>query len=772
MSGPRPRLGLVALACLVGAGACDFGVGGPGAGSGCARVHQGDGYQLPLKRVISGAIVTRLTQHGMDVITERVKELVLAFFDADAQGRAIIPLASLGIGSLGTSLGPFAATVRDVVLVVDLASLEVSFVPGSSPPRIRIRVRDADVGLAAGTVTGTIDTLLFSGDVACRLDNGANDRVARLDLDLAIEVATAADGTLDVRVLPSTFDVQDLSLRVTTDCTLPECLDGNTPPSTSECTECQVVCPAADLGSALVSVLRDAFDPLVDSLLDLLADDLANLVLNGLLNGRPLAVEGTLDLAALFGPALPWLETARPLGLLARPGASAFRVTGAEGSLGLDVLLDAGVDAAPPHRCVGELGPDLVFTAGPRPELDGLVVLPGEGAVPYDLGVGVSEAVMNEAIWALYKSGALCIELTTRDLATATGGALKLTARTLDLLLPGVSGVAGPDASVRIALRPHITGDSRRVVQLGDGVSAPTVGVALRDAELAVDVFLGEQPARVLDFRADVVVGLAFDPLPGGVVEVRLDGVRLEGLRTPPEGLFAAARLDVIAPFVVDLALGFLATRPLSFRIATGGLGDGFGLPLEPAVLGIGPAGDASDWLAIYVGLDAGASAAPTALRLPPVRLGQATPGRLPFELVGGDDLEVQLRVASGPWSRWFSGAGPQVLEDARLWLVGSWPVEARARRLGGLPTGAELVGRAMILGPTRAEAAHAAVVAPGAGAVPAPGGEAPPAPETAGGLDGGCAGGGGLPGGRGLLLAFALGLGAAAARRRARRRA
>lgn len=752
--GSRRRLALVALASLIGAGACDFGVGGPDAGSGCARVHQGDGYQLPLKRVVSGAIVTRLTQNGMDVITERVKELVLAFFDADAQGRAVIPLARLGVGSLGTSLGPLAASVRDVVLVVDLASLDVSFVPGSSPPRIRIRIRDADVGLADGAVTGTIDAVLFTGDVACRLENGANDRVARMDLDLGIELATAPDGTLAVRVLPSSFDVKDLNLRVTTDCTLSECLDGNSPPSTSECTECEIVCPAADLGSALVSVLRDAFDPLVDSLLDLLADDLANLVLDGFLNGRPLAIEGTLDVAAMFGPALRWLETARPLGLLARPGASAFRVTGAEGSLGLDVLLDAGVDAAPPHPCVGELGPDLAFTAGPRPDLDGLVVLPGEGAVPYDLGVGVSEAVMNEAIWALYKSGALCIDLTTRDLATATGGALELTARTLDLLLPGVSGVAGPDAPVRVALRPHITADTRRVIQLGDGVTAPTVGVRLEGAELAVDVLVGDQYTRVLDFRADLVVGLAFDALPGGVVEVRLDGVSLAGLTTPADALFAEARLDVIAPFVVDLALGFLAARPISFQLATGGLGDGLGIPLTPAVLGLGPAGDARDWLAVYIGLDAG-EAAPTALRVPPVTLGRPADGRLPFTVVGGEgDLEVQLRVANGPWSRWFGGGGPQVLEDARLWLVGSWPVEARARRIGGFPTGAELVGRVIVAAPEPTGAGHVAVVA----AETRPEGTpvASDAPVS-GGLDGGCTGGRGLPLGGGAALALAL---------------
>jgi len=39
------------------------------------------------------------------------------------------------------------------VLVVDLAALDVSFVPGSSPPRLRIRLDDAVVGLQQGAVS-------------------------------------------------------------------------------------------------------------------------------------------------------------------------------------------------------------------------------------------------------------------------------------------------------------------------------------------------------------------------------------------------------------------------------------------------------------------------------------------------------------------------------------------------------------------------------------------------------------------------------------------
>jgi len=38
-----------------------------------------------------------------------VRELIFALFEVDAQGRAIIPLADLGVVSLSTNLGPLQA---------------------------------------------------------------------------------------------------------------------------------------------------------------------------------------------------------------------------------------------------------------------------------------------------------------------------------------------------------------------------------------------------------------------------------------------------------------------------------------------------------------------------------------------------------------------------------------------------------------------------------------------------------------------------------------
>jgi len=728
---------MVALALLVAAGGCDFGVGG--AEGGCARVHQGS-YEMPVKRIIKDAVAVRLTQHGTDFVTERIRELMFALFEVDAQGRAIIPLADLGVGSLSTSLGPLQAEVRDLVLLLDLAALQIRFVPGSSPPRLQIRLDDAVIGLQSGVVAGVMDTFLFSGDVACAMANGPQGHVARLDLVTEIELATTPEGLLDARMLPSTVNLHDVSLRLLVDCTLPECLDGLQPPSTAECSECEIICPAGDLVSAMASLLQALFTDLVDALLGAVAHGVANIFLDGFLNGRPLAIEGALDLATFLGPALRWMETAEPLGILGRPGANAFRVTGAGPTLGLDLVLDAGADAAPSHPCVGSHGPDGAFASGPRPTFDGLVSLPGIGAVPYDLGVGLSDAIVNEAIWALYKAGALCIDLTTEELAVASGGSLLLTARTLDLLLPGVSGVAGPEAPVRLRLRPSFPRGHEPVVQFG---VEPLIGVRLEGAQVAVDVLVGDQFTRVVGFEADLALGLALDAMPGGALAVRVDGITLDRLVLIGDELFREARLDIIAPFVVDLALGFLASSPITFDLPTDGLTDGLGVPIVPVVRGIAPAGPLEDWLALYIAFEDPAPVQP--LRALAITLDEVAPGSLVFraELTPGE--AAQLRVAGGHWSRWYEGPGPHVHDDPRLFLVGTWPVEVRHRAAGGLPGPAVHAGWVPIsadrLLPPALEARPWQVASPSAAAPTAP---ETPSPAEPAALEG-CSAAGGL---------------------------
>lgn len=674
----RLRLLSAALAVSLALG-CDFGVTGE---SGCLRISQG-GYSFPEKRVLSDSFAARLTASGIDFLTARIKALVLAFFDADASGRAIIPLSSLGVGTLGTSLGPLAGQVRDLTLTVDLSRLEVRLIPNTSPARLEIFVADAEIGLVDGTIAGSVNGTFFSGDVACGLANGPNDRVALLTLRLALELGTNSRGELEVEVLPSSFDIQDFALSFETDCDKAECLDGLSPGSTSECFECETICPVADFGSDILSTLRSALDGLFDTLLDLLADEVANLVLDGFLNGRPLVVEGEIDLAAMLGPWLSWMETARPIGLLARPAGAAFRVTGNGPGLGLDVSLDMGLDAAA-HPCATSPTAERTFGPGPRPTFEGQVVGPTGALVSYELGLGLSDAVINEALWALWRSGALCVRADSGDVLALTGATF--TAQTLDLLLPGVVSIAGPDAPIRISVLPRLDrgpdyvriGELTTPAEAGPGANA-LLALVFTDAEVALDVMVGEAWLRMVAFSADLEVALDLRPTVDDEIEVSFSGVSLDNLELPDNELFGVAGLEVIAPFVVELALGFLASQELSFALPLTELSGSLGVPLEAVVAAMGKAGPEGDWLAIYVQLR-DPPRTPRRLTAPAIEVLSRGPGHLDLRLPkAGLAQRTQVKVGAGPWSKPLVGPGPHRLHAAALWLAGQHRLTVRA---------------------------------------------------------------------------------------------
>ncbi len=264
--------------------------------------------------------------------------------------------------------------------------------------------------------------------------------------------------------------------------------------------------------------------------------------------------------------------------------------------------------------------------------------------------------------------------------------------------MPGLTTVAGPDAPVRLRLTPRLSAALPRPVTFGDGVSAPLVGLVLEGARVAVDVDVGEQLVTVVSFEADLALGLGVDVLDRGKLALRVDSVEIVGLRLPHDELFSEARLDVIAPFVVDLALGVLAARPITFEVGLDGLTSGLGVPVVPAVVAVQPAGVGADWLAVYIAL--ADPPPPNALVVPPVRLVAARAGELVVDAALAPGERLELRAAGGPWSAPIVEGGRHVVALPRLWLVGTWPVEARLTSAAGALGPPWFVGWAEVAAP------------------------------------------------------------------------
>jgi|GEM_PF-1010648 len=680
--------------------ACDFG-GGSGmgcGGDGCVRIHQGD-YTFPVKRIIPDSLRLRVTQGGLDFITDRVKELVFTFFDADENGNAVIALDALGLGDLGTSLGPFSGSVGGLVLSLNLNSLEVDLIPGSTPAQLRIRATDVEVGIVSGYVFGAYDGILVDGDAECQLASGPSGHVALLSFDLVLSLDTDPGGVVFVDVVSLNVDTQNIDLDIQTDCSVPACSDGLPP----QCAECTALCGAASLASSLVTFVQDIFDDLVDDLVSFIADDIANLLLDLVFNGQPLAVEGTLDYGPLLAPIVPYLASAAPLGIAGRPGGESFAINGGFGNQGLDVTLDAGVETpGAGHPCVGQVGTEPVFQAGTPPEFP--AVLPDGSS--YEVGLAVSEALINETLWALYKGGALCIDVTTRDIDELTGGALDLRSATLDLLLPGIVDLAGSDAPVRLRLRPTISNSAPDLVGFSDVDGETRLDVTLPAAQIGIEVLYADHYLRAIAFRADVRLSVALDALPDARISLRVADVTIDNTTVEDNEIFANARMDLIVPFMVDTVLGLLGDIPLEFELPTAGLASGLGLPLDVVVRDITASGPMEDWLVAYIGL----LDAPDPLAAQPIIIDRVRPGQLVFEApyAESNDHELQLRIGHGQWSRWFSGPGPHTLEHPRLWLLAEHRVQTRARRVDEAAGPAADAGTVTVTRPEPVAAVHA----------------------------------------------------------------
>lgn len=657
-------------------------------------------YKFPRQRAITGVVETRITQPGFDFIAENLKTLIGIFFKVDANGVATIPLSTFGLGNIDVlDFGLISASLRDLVVTIDFTQLTIELVEGSSPARIRVRIQNASVGLKDGTVAA--EFLFGIGNAGCKLGNGVDvgqptERITKLSADLFLIIAVDSEKKIDVSTQIQSIDLQDMGVKLNVDCNVSECLDGKPQGSTSECGECQTLCPLADFGASVASGIQGLLKSQINSLLTNFGDFLVKTLLDNTINNKTLELEGEINLASFLQGFLPSVKRALPLGFLISPGANGVIVNGTGDKVGLDLRLDGGLDSALVHACVPPVDAEPLFKAGTPPFYDGAEIDPQGNPFSYHIGLGLSSAFINLAVWAAYKSGLLCIALTTDDIYRISDGKVTLTAAAFDLILPGFRQISSTKAPLLVEIHPRLKSFDFPIVQLQDGDKL--LRLTMKNSGISLFTTIENRTARVFQVNADLDITLGLTVLPDNSLQVDLGTIDVKNIQEVYNELFKGAKLEEIISFVLDLATSYLLKNGLSFDLNIDELATQLvGLPVSATVHDLKADGAAKDWLSLFVTLKL---AGGNGLRFQPttriVSVDRASllryDGRRPVPTgqlalrvdVPGvrRDAEFQLRVDGGLWSTWMRG--PElVARSPRLYLQGRHQIEVRSRLVG-----------------------------------------------------------------------------------------
>lgn len=678
MHAPRLRAALLA-ATLVALAGCD--------GLTCS----GQGYyfsttaDFPQDQVIDPGLKLRLTREGSEFAEAHGTQLLHGLLGSGQSTDGWVDVSSLLNDYLEQNpISVVGLSARDLVAAArlpDPRGLRIDFLP--DPTRIRVSIDE--LWLRLEMTVAEVD-----GGAACRvrgeIDGGGPD--ARMltvyDLVLDITLAVTPDGGFDVSTQLLALDIADSSVAVVANpadpdfyCNLPEC-------QSDDCAACQSICTNVDFAEDAANFIISTFDQVAASAVETLADT----VLDELER-----LGGEIHPALLLGSLARDLYDAGFVRFAVRPSLDGFSVTPRpdKGTAGgdLNVSLAVGLLPAEPHPCVApHVGPLPRFAAS---DLD---TVP-RGMPGADLVMGVPAGLVDQLLWSLYHSGALCLEIDAATVAELTGGTIDLSAGLLSLLLPGLERLAPRDAPLMLALRPSLTADDLPVIHFGSGAVADDgtvdslLEINLRAARISIYAGIDDQLVRLFEVEADV--GARVTPLVNadGSLGVGIDALDISNLSETYDELFTDVQLETLLSFVVELLGRVLVGNELALPLPLDALVEELlGIPLRIGLSNFAPAGPGGDWLSLSIGLDydgsggSGADVVETSLASGQHALELVAGERLVLGPLVGDDLEAQFRIDGLAWSG-FRPASQLVIASHLLALPGEHTVEVRARRVG-----------------------------------------------------------------------------------------
>ncbi|MCC7112476.1 MAG: hypothetical protein IT382_24500, partial [Deltaproteobacteria bacterium] len=553
----------VALAlALVAAYGCTGGLS-CGSGSGCQNAYvpmAPDDARVPNGREpVDEGVRMRMTQAALDFLSDNIRQIIAGALGSDPSN-PIIVISESGVVDIGggVTLGQGPSETHPYEIYIDGDALSANMVlefvgdDAGEPNAIRVRAADVPVGLDARVFFET-DVLVTTATAACDLfgtNSGLGGRpwFTTLTLDMLVipRVGNGAECDsgqgeclkVDVDVTEAAignFSYDDLEVDEPPVCPGAHCVAGvicydGTPDGAGECSEeCSDTNLAIDTsGNAecigvcfILDVLVDGVAALAGLVNDLIGGFLPPILEGAIRNaldefdGSPLAASGRMQLGSVAPGVLP--ASALALGYGVGPTAGAFDVNdpaNVSGAQGMDIIFKSQFEAAPsltdasfpvPHPCAkviagndfSELYGAFRFEASAADPLTGMY----DGQV-YHLGASLAEAAVNQMLFGVYNTGALCLELSTDSVHQLTGGAFPVSAGLVDVLTGGkLRQYAAPDAPVVIALSPS----QPPVITYGAGTD--TEGhliVQWPKTEVSFYVLMNERFARVFAVEADI----------------------------------------------------------------------------------------------------------------------------------------------------------------------------------------------------------------------------------------------------------------------------
>lgn len=581
----------VAAMAVFSIAACGGGAGGGGCGGigGCGTGSGGcddPNYEFPRNDparpdvvIIPEATRVRITQRFIDFIKPQLPALILATaggqqgltIDSDNVLHFEIPDQEL------FNIGLASAYLRDAELLIWLDDLDQRLdLQFETPNQVRLTISNLRIGLMMD-----LREELLGSDASCpligTLGPGPVNHAAEISIEAVIDpgVGPDPDRYFDIRTSVDDIALNDLSIRVAGSsvyCQEPECRDcaieigGTCFDVGGRCVECRTFCGAITDGLlSVVNGLVDLFRPLINNVMKPIIETLIRDAL-GDLNNQGAKLETQLSLAELSG--IDALKQANPFGIYAAPEPGRIPVIDRGTGNGMEITVGGGAEAQL-SDCIGELEP-FDMPSGPVPVLGGT---DSQGR-PYHMGMTIASAYINQMMYAVHRSGSLCLKMQSEDIKELTGGQFSLNASVLSLLASDLSLLAKDGAPVLLQLKPR----NQPLVDLGSGavIGQDDMGndifdwllkLNVEDMGLAFHVMIQDRYVRVFEVTLDVNIGLNLMILPDNSLEVNVGELRIDDFDEVFNELLPNADFAMVLPTLIDLALQALITNQLKFNV-------------------------------------------------------------------------------------------------------------------------------------------------------------------------------------------------------------